>query len=117
MYGLVTHKWLRLCRLITHKGLKVYWLVTHKWLRVCRLVTHDRFCESDWQKTVVESASPGQGGDWVPPGSTLTALDGRMETTILTPNWTMFISDSGFNLCAEKHVVCQSCAVALKSID
>ena len=56
-------------------------------------------------------------GDWVIAGSTLTALDGRIETTVLTPNWTIFISDSGFNLCAEKHVVCQSCAVALKSID
>ena len=63
MCGLVTHKWLRVCRLITHKGLKVYWLVTHKWLRVCGLVTHDRFCETDWQKTVVESVPPRQGGD------------------------------------------------------
>ena len=30
---------------------------------MCGLVTHDGFCESDWQKTVVESVSPGQGGD------------------------------------------------------
>ena len=30
---------------------------------MCGLVTHDGVCERHWQNTVLESVSPGQGGD------------------------------------------------------